>query len=261
MVNNSHTSAGTAIRELLDARLLLQPFTGNARLCPGLEQAKLMAHFYAKFDNCISVLSDLKARKSYIFYSSLAERLGISQQKEEINSIWEDELLRRIYAEDLQQKYRLELQFFKLLNSTETTERYNYEAIINLRVEGRNGQPILLKHRLRYISSAGDGNIALALCLYSADHAPGFPAYGGMIVNHSTGTFLDYSNHPHPPILSKREKEILRLIKQGHRSKEIAFRLRLSIHTINRHRQNIFQKLNATSAIEACSIAEAAGLL
>ena len=62
-------------------------------------------------------------------------------------------------------------------------------------------------------------------------------------------------------ILSSREKEIMQLIRQGKRSKEIAEKLTLSINTVNRHRQNIFQKLNVNNALEACRVVEAIELL
>lgn len=44
--------------------------------------------------------------------------------------------------------------------------------------------------------------------------------------------------------LTKREKEILRLIAQGSSSREIAEKLYLSASTINTHRANLMQKLN-----------------
>jgi len=72
---------------------------------------------------------------------------------------------------------------------------------------------------------------------------------------------MDYNHHEFSQILSLREKEILQLIKHGRRSKEIADKLGLSINTVNRHRQNIFQKLNVTNAMEACRVAEGTGLL
>ena len=51
--------------------------------------------------------------------------------------------------------------------------------------------------------------------------------------------------------LTKREIEILQLIRQGLLSKEIADRLNISIYTVNNHRKNILTKLNANNAIEA----------
>lgn len=59
----------------------------------------------------------------------------------------------------------------------------------------------------------------------------------------------EHRNHPRLQngvlsTLSERENEILALVKQGHRSKEIARYLNLSIRTVEKHRYNIIKKLN-----------------
>lgn len=50
--------------------------------------------------------------------------------------------------------------------------------------------------------------------------------------------------------LSKRESEIIHLIKEGNMSKEIAELLSLSIQTVETHRKNIHQKLQVSSRVE-----------
>ena len=52
-------------------------------------------------------------------------------------------------------------------------------------------------------------------------------------------------------LLTPREREVLALAKQGMFSKEISEKLNISIHTVNRHRQNILEKLQVDSMIEA----------
>ncbi len=61
----------------------------------------------------------------------------------------------------------------------------------------------------------------------------------------------DFSN-----LISEREKEVLQLIDKGKLSKEISETLFISVHTVNRHRQNILAKLRATNSVEACRIAK-----
>lgn len=245
------------IRELLDIKLLGQSFNSSSGHTLSLENAKVVAQLYSKFENGISVLSDLKARKSYIYYGAVADALGLTRRQNEINSIWEDELLGVIHNDDLQKKYRLELLYFQLLSTIAVTERSDYEVITKLRIQQSDGKTLLLKHRLLYISSSPDDSIWLALCLYNLipDH-PGFEAPDGLILNTRTGCILG-SEEKFPEILSIREKEIIQLIRQGKRSKEIAEKLTLSINTVNRHRQNIFQKLNVSNACEACRAVEA----
>ncbi len=60
--------------------------------------------------------------------------------------------------------------------------------------------------------------------------------------------------------LSKREVQILHLICQGARTKEIADTLFLSIHTINTHRRNIQKKLGTTNIADLVTLAGEAGL-
>lgn len=64
----------------------------------------------------------------------------------------------------------------------------------------------------------------------------------------------DIYNRIHPDdLLTSRGKEILILINQGVISKEIAVKLNISSNTVNRHRQNILEKLNVNNSIEAVS--------
>ena len=56
------------------------------------------------------------------------------------------------------------------------------------------------------------------------------------------------------PLLTKREMEILKLIRQGLLSKEIADQLNISIYTVNNHRKNILTKLKANNILEAINL-------
>lgn len=56
--------------------------------------------------------------------------------------------------------------------------------------------------------------------------------------------------------LSRREQEVLALIRQGQRNREIARALRISEATVHKHVQNIFEKLNARNRAEALFLAQ-----
>lgn len=62
-------------------------------------------------------------------------------------------------------------------------------------------------------------------------------------------------------MLSNREKEVLRLIGDELTSKEIAFKLGVSISTIETHRKNLFKKLNTKSVVGLIKEAINAGLI
>ena len=61
--------------------------------------------------------------------------------------------------------------------------------------------------------------------------------------------------------LSAREREVLRLVAEGCRDREIAERLFLSHHTVANHIRNILGKLDVQSRAAAISLAVRGGLI
>ncbi len=67
----------------------------------------------------------------------------------------------------------------------------------------------------------------------------------GVINQNKTNTQPKYYKE-----LTRREEEILNLIKKGHTYKEMATLLNVSFHTINHHLKNLYQKANVKSKAE-----------
>jgi DNA-binding NarL/FixJ family response regulator len=61
--------------------------------------------------------------------------------------------------------------------------------------------------------------------------------------------------------LTNREREILKLIGEGNKSKEIADYLCISLHTVEKHRSNLMEKLNLHSVSALTSYAAEKGLV
>lgn len=61
--------------------------------------------------------------------------------------------------------------------------------------------------------------------------------------------------------LSPRESEVLNLLAAGLGNKEIAWRLKISEHTVKFHVTSIFNKLNASGRAEAVAIGVRHGLI
>ncbi|MHA6781101.1 response regulator [Pseudonocardia saturnea] len=82
-----------------------------------------------------------------------------------------------------------------------------------------------------------------------------------------TALIKDYlhraSNNGRVPasILTPREEEIVKLIAEGHSSKEIAETLVISAKTVDRHRANILQKLGMRDRLDLTRYAIRAGLV
>ncbi len=82
------------------------------------------------------------------------------------------------------------------------------------------------------------------------------------LVNFKTGNIINIPVIDNPDIsLTKREKEVLKMVNEGMMSKEISDKLFISIHTVNRHRQNILEKMHVDNLSEAISYAQKLGLL
>lgn len=76
-------------------------------------------------------------------------------------------------------------------------------------------------------------------------------------LNEQTSTSSNKIDH----FLSKREKEILKMIADGKKSAEIASLLFISINTVDTHRKNIIAKCEVKNTAELISFANKNGLL
>jgi DNA-binding NarL/FixJ family response regulator len=62
-------------------------------------------------------------------------------------------------------------------------------------------------------------------------------------------------------ILTAREEEIVKLVAEGHSSRQIATTLFISVKTVERHRANVLQKLGMHDRLELTRYAIRAGLV
>lgn len=237
------------IREQLSDKLLDNV---SKKCLLNIEIYKQRALVYSQMEGAISVLSDMQANKSYIYKSAAAAELGLSmgESPTEINTIWEEEMLKKMHPDDRLKKYIHELRFFKLLDAMEMEQRTAYSVVSKIRMKDKNEEYRWVKHRMFYIYSPYNSKLRLAFCLYnlslSSSSAPDF-----MIINTIKGEVvvkdkLDYKN-----ILSPRELEVLKFVGEGYASKEIADLLSISINTVSRHRQNILEKLKVKNSTQA----------
>ncbi|MFF8669989.1 response regulator [Streptomyces sp. NPDC015242] len=76
--------------------------------------------------------------------------------------------------------------------------------------------------------------------------------------------YLDRARHGEESpgqVLTPREEEVLKLVAEGHSSKEIAELLFISVKTVQRHRANLLQKLGLRDRLELTRYAIRAGLI
>jgi len=110
--------------------------------------------------------------------------------------------------------------------------------------ESRRVHQVGVRHSVSYDMGA-ESIVALLRSRHSAPsviHLPGVPA-----LTHA--------------LLSAREREVLNLVAEGGRSKEIAADLGISLKTVENHKQRLFRKLGVQNQAHAVSVAMRHGLL
>ena len=227
-----------------------------------LTECKMIARAYALAENAVVSMGDNRRNCSYCSSEvAVADVLGISQQERVslLPSLYENFIFDRCHPDDLCRRHAEEIAFLRYIASHSTPQHYRDNVLCNyLRVKDSCGEYRWVKHRMIPLATDNNGCLLLCACIYTLATDENRKA---KFANTRTGEVRILTNKDYENILSERELEVLRLIDQGLLSKEISDNLSISINTVNRHRQNILQKLKVDRAIEACKLAHVMGLL
>lgn len=248
-------------KERLNRELFSQDFPAERPDAELLKRYREMACNYARLENAVAVLSDMRSNVSYIYYGGFAHLLGLHRRglSEEVSSIWEEAIFRLIHPDDLDEKHLQELCFFHFIKRQPKRLRSQFYLASRLRMRTRTNNYIAVQHRMFYILVPSHESMWLALCLYSPLTLE-MPS-PCVIVNSATGQLSELKLQDQTGLLSDREKQVLGLIDRGFTSKGIADMLSISVHTVSRHRQEILGKLQVKNSIEACRVAKGLHLI
>lgn len=227
------------------------------------DRDKAMLQQMAKINrSCTFVVDVCKCR--YTFASSnFADLLGYDCRKIEMIEQYDDYLESRIHPEDLSTMKYIQIGLSQFIYKQPMDERNNYKNIFSYRVLNAKGQYINVtsKQQVLETSNSGKAWLILGVMDIASDQRPS-DEVKYTVLNMKTGDLFSLQNLiESKPELTIREIEILQLIKQGFLSKEIAYTLGVSIHTVNIHRQNILRKLGVQNSIEAINMGSKIGLI
>ena len=166
-----------------------------------------------------------------------------------------------IHPDDIDYGLLVRKKIYSILRSFSNEEKRNYKAIHEMRIRNMRGEYIRIIEQEQVLELDKSGNIWLMLSVIDVDASHESEIIKSHLYNFKTGEqiFIDLSDTLDEP-LTNRELEVLRFMKKGLLSKEIAEALKVSINTVNSHRQNILQKLKANNSIEAVNCAQRLGL-
>ena len=152
-------------------------------------------------------------------------------------------------------------------------------TLMDLRLAGTNGTDALIAIRGEYpqariimlSTSDGDGEIQRAMragaCAYMLKSSPKNDLLKVIRTVHSGRRCIlpevaaRLSEHYGEDSLTDRELQVLRLIRDGHRNKQIADHLAIAETTVNFHIKNLEDKLQANDRTHAVTLAVRRGLL
>lgn len=231
-----------------------------------LSEARNMAANLVKVTDGCAVITDASCDRCYVYSGNFGVLLGYSEEvysSVEVDSSDEDAVYERIHPEDLVDKRLLEYEFFKSVDKKSLEEKTHLIARCRIRMRNIKGEYRVVDNTTQLLRLSPRGMIWLILCTYSlSSNQDAEAGIAPNILNTKTGEIESLSfGSKRTEILSAREKEVLALIRDGKPSKQIADILGISIHTVNRHRQNIIEKLSVGNSIEAVTAATLMKLL
>lgn len=226
------------------------------------EKHKGYIELLSKVNNSSIFVAEYKA--DYIFLSPNFHLFGYDSQVINSQEIDYEYFESRIHPDDKIILANTQDRLMDFLLSLPVGQRKDYKHIYEFRVKNAEGNysRFIIQQQVLELDEDGDPWLLLGVVDISPDtSSQEFVKL--RVINFKTGEIAPFSisKSKKDVQLSEREKEILELVCKGLQSKEISDKLFVSIHTVNKHRQNIMQKMNTNNVLEAIDYARKLGLL
>jgi DNA-binding CsgD family transcriptional regulator len=209
----------------------------------------------AAVSNSVITVFDLYARRHVFTSDTFFDLFGCDTTAETVS--------KKIHIDDVRLLWQNAIAAVRYAFS-DRANMLNCKFIVDYRICNMSGEYVRVIEQQSVLESDKAGNAWLVLSVLdlSPDQSVSKPVQSG-IFNMKNNLFLSLRRFcsANNAGLSSREIEILQLIKAGKLSKEISDELRISVHTVNTHRQRILEKLDADNSIEAIKYASTLGIL
>ena len=155
-----------------------------------------------------------------------------------------------VHPDDLEVVRRIDKKVWEFLDTLPEEEKLTYKYIYEMRVLDR-GKYVRMIYQMRILAFKDDNFLGMGIIDLAPEQSTN-TSVRFQIKNCLTDEIVPFAiESATDTLLTPREREILALAKEGMFSKEISEKLNISIHTVNRHRQNILEKLQVDNIIEA----------
>lgn len=203
-------------------------------------------------------------KKQHVFNSfNIGESLGYSLQ--DIQSFGEHFLDSKIHPTDFILLMKSGISLLKFFQHLPTDEKSSYKFVSEYRILNADNDYVRVIEQQQALEITSKGDIWLALSILDIS-----PNQKGIdeemkceMLNFRTGKIVPFAK-PNEEItinLTKREIEVLKLVKGGFLSKEISDKFSISLHTVNTYRQRVLKKMGVSNSMEAVMLASKLGLV
>nr|WP_315007474.1 LuxR C-terminal-related transcriptional regulator [uncultured Capnocytophaga sp.] len=169
---------------------------------------------------------------------------------EDIQASGELNIEKLVHPDDLEVVRRIDKKVWEFLDTLSEEEKLTYKYIYEMRVLDR-GKYVRMIYQMRILAFKDDNFLGMGIIDLAPEQSANI-SVRFQIKNCLTDEVVPFAiESATDTLLTPREREVLALAKQGMFSKEISEKLNISIHTVNRHRQNILEKLQVDNIIEA----------
>lgn len=261
MTDNTNMDPRSAIYEIVMSYMADMKFDAENIDYQKLEKHKPVVETLAGLSNSSIQIFDLNQNTIAYFSSNYAHLLGYN--KEEFEALNYAFFEAKIHPDDKYDLAMFGLSSLKLFREFSSDEKLNHKVVYEFRMLNSAGKYVRVIDQYQILELDNTGQIWLMMS--TIDLSPNQDVESPVkcqILNFRTGIIIPSSVDKKPSLeLTKRELEVLSLVKQGMLSKEISDKLFISVHTVNTHRQRFLEKLGANNTVEAISFASKYGLI
>lgn len=217
----------------------------------------------AQMGNSAVSVYDL-CQEEHVYYSSnFGTLLGYNAEEatQKGKEYWDS----KIHPEDYIALTLSSMSVLKLFNQFSAVEKANHKFISEYRFMNASGEYVRVIEQHQSLELDDHGNNWLSLSILDISHNQNeTDGFLSQLINFKTGKIIPFQEPGKQVIsisLTAREKQVLKMVRDGLLSKEISDQLFISINTVNTHRQRVLEKLGANNSMEAVILATKLGLL
>jgi DNA-binding CsgD family transcriptional regulator len=216
---------------------------------------------FASIGNSGIGVFDLSKREMVFFSANYGQQLGyVTSDFEKTGQQFFDS---KMHPDDKSKLSANGISTLKVFNNFSDEDKFKHKLINEYRMLNAQNSYTRLIEQFQVLELDKTGQIWLTVGFVDiSPHQEEYEGVKSQLFNFKTGQMVSFDIIPKVEIeLTKREVEVLKLVKDGFLSKEISSKLAISVHTVNTHRQRFLEKLGADNSFEAVKFASSFGLL